>query len=194
MDLFHLKGKDYLLVIDYHSNYPEFCQLSAMTAEHVIAHTKAIFARHGIASTVISENGPQFSSQSFKEFAETYGFEHRTSSPLYPQSNGKAEKGVQIVKSLLKKAIENCEYPYLAILNYRASPLENGLSPAEMLMKRKLRTRLPAAKLRMEHSVSNIPKECQMNAYNRTAVPLKPLAQKKLCESDVMDSGDHWLK
>lgn len=80
MDLFQLKGKDYLLVIDYHSNYPEFCQLSTTTAEHVIAHTKVIFARHGIASTVKSDNGPQFSSQSFKEFAETYGFEHITHS------------------------------------------------------------------------------------------------------------------
>lgn len=68
----------------------------------------------------------------------------------------------------------------MAILNYRASPLEDGLSPAEMLMKRTLRTRLPAAKLRMEHSVSNIPKECQINAYNRTAVPLKPLAQEEI--------------
>lgn len=94
MDLFQLKSKDYLLLIDYHSNYPEFCQLSTTTAEHVIAHTKAIFARHGIPVPVMSDNGPQFSSQSFKEFAGTYGFEHVTSSPLYLQSNGKAEKGV----------------------------------------------------------------------------------------------------
>ena len=42
MDLFQLKGKDYLLLIDYHSNYPEFCQLSSTTAKHVIAHTKAV--------------------------------------------------------------------------------------------------------------------------------------------------------
>lgn len=34
MDLFQLKGKDYLLLIDHHSNYPEFCQLSSTMAEH----------------------------------------------------------------------------------------------------------------------------------------------------------------
>lgn len=47
-------------------------------------------------------------------------------------------------------------------------------------MKRKLRTRLPSVKHRMEHSVKHNPKECQINAYNRTAVPLKPLAQEEI--------------
>lgn len=120
------------------------------------------------------DNGTQISSQSFKEFAWTYGFEHITLSPLYPQSNGKAEKGVQIVEGY------SVEDPYQAIFNYRASPLANGLSPAEMLMKRKLRTRFPLAKRRKEHSATNNPKECQINAYNRTAVPLKPLAQEEI--------------
>lgn len=65
--------------------------------------------------TVISDNGPQFSSQCFKDFAEKYGFEHATLSPHYPQSNGLAEKGVQIVKHILKKAVENAEDPHFAI-------------------------------------------------------------------------------
>lgn len=180
MDLFHLKGKDYLLVIDYHSNYPEFTCLSDTTAERVVTHTKAIFARHGIPVTVISDNGPQFSSQCFKNFAEMYGFEHVTSSPHYPQSNGLAEKGVQIVKRILKKAAENAEDPYLAILNYRASPLENGLSPAEMLMRRKLRTRLPAATYRKEKYVTTSPNRRQIGLYDRTTKALGPLSQEDI--------------
>ena len=66
-----------------------------------------------------------------------------TSSPLYAQSNGKAEKGVHIVKQLLKKAQESNSDPYLALLSYRASPLEHGMSPAELLMGRRLRTTIP---------------------------------------------------
>lgn len=180
MDLFQLKDKDYLLLMDYHSNYPEFVQLTSTTSEQVIAKTKAIFARHGIPMTVISDNGPQFASQSFKDFAKSYGFEHITSSPLYPQSNGLAEKGVQIVKRLLKKATETGSDPYLAILNYRASPLENGLSPAEMLMNRKLRTRLPSVKHQMVRSSWNSANERQINHYNKTARPLNPLAQEEI--------------
>ncbi|GBN95672.1 hypothetical protein AVEN_186107-1 [Araneus ventricosus] len=38
------------------------------------------------------------------------------------------------------------ENPYLMMLVLRTTPLENGYSPAELLMGRKLRTNLPMAK------------------------------------------------
>ena len=82
-------------------------------------------------------------SREFSKFAEDYGFVHSTSSPKCPQSNGEAERGVQTVKSLLKKT-ENQDDPYLALLVYRSTPLSvSGYSPAELLMNRKLRTTLP---------------------------------------------------
>ncbi|KAL7856584.1 hypothetical protein SRHO_G00154830 [Serrasalmus rhombeus] len=87
----------------------------------------------------------------WQDFAETYDFKHVTSSPLYPQSIGKAEKGVYILKQLLKKASDSNPDPYLALLSYRASPLECGLFPAEPLMKRKLRTTLPSSPKQKKH-------------------------------------------
>ncbi|WP_419642208.1 integrase catalytic domain-containing protein [Thiolapillus sp.] len=99
---------------------------------------KAIFARQGIPEVVISDNGPQFNSRDFVKFSETYGFTHLTSSPLHPQGNGEAERAVQTVKKLPKKAYD----PYVALLNYRATLLQHGSSPAELLMVRKLRTKV----------------------------------------------------
>ena len=58
-----------------------------MTTEDVILLTKGIFARHGIPEVVVSDNGPQYSSEAYAEFARHYQFEHVTSSPRYPQSN-----------------------------------------------------------------------------------------------------------
>lgn len=78
----------------------------------------------------MSDNGPQFSGQAFATFAALYGFKHITSSPKFPQSNGEAERAVQTVKNLLKKAVD----PYMALLAYRATPLQNGYSPAQLLM------------------------------------------------------------
>ena len=84
------------------------------------------------------------------------------------------------MKHVLKKAEENAEDPQLAILNCRASPLENGLSPAEMLMNRKLGTRLPSATHQREKCVSTHPDVRRMELYNRTTKPLGPLIQEDI--------------
>ena len=55
-------------------------------------------ARHGIPDKIVSDNGPQFSSQEFKKFKDLYEFDHVTSSPTDPQSNGKAENAVKTVQ------------------------------------------------------------------------------------------------
>lgn len=58
MDLFSYKNKDYLVVVDYYSNYPEVCTLSNTHSSTIISHTKSIFARHGIPKVIVSDNGP----------------------------------------------------------------------------------------------------------------------------------------
>ena len=141
-DLFEWEGKQYLLVVDYYSRFVEIAKLAGSTATEVITHTKGIFARHGIPELVISDNGPQYSSAAYTQFARDYGFRHVTSSPLYPQGNGEAERAVRTVKELLRKQGD----PYLALLAYRATPLQCGYSPAELLMSRRLRTTVPATR------------------------------------------------
>ena len=113
--------------------------LSKLTSFAVIQQIKSVFAAQGIPDVVISDNGPQFASYEFTEFATEYGFTHVTSSPKHPQTNGEAERAVKTFKQLLKKNKD----PYMALLMYRASPLQNGFSPAELLMGRKLQTKTP---------------------------------------------------
>lgn len=119
-DLFHWKNHTYLLIVDYYSRYIEIARFDHLTAEQIIVHTKSIFARRGIPQEVISDNSPQYSSAEYANFAKTYGFEHKTSSPHYPQCNGEAERAVQTMKGLLKKASD----PYLALLAYCTTPLQ----------------------------------------------------------------------
>ena len=91
-DLFQFNGSTYLLVVDYFSRYPQVIKLNSTTSKTVISTLKCIFSHHGVPSVPMSDNGPQFDSSYMKDFANTYGFEHVTSSPHYPQSNGLAEK------------------------------------------------------------------------------------------------------
>ncbi|MGH0124947.1 UNVERIFIED_CONTAM: hypothetical protein FKN15_020833 [Acipenser sinensis] len=145
-DLFEWKNHTYLLVVDYYSRYVEIAKLTNATSPEVIQHLKSIFARHGIPEEVMSDNGPQYSAETFSLFAREYGFRHNTSSPRYPQSNGEAERTVRTIKNMLKKMKD----PYLALLAYRSTPLGQGHSTAELLMGRKIRSTLPMSSAQLE--------------------------------------------
>jgi hypothetical protein len=140
-DFFHFRGENYLLIVDRYSRFPEIAKVTSSTAEMVIVQFKSVFARHGIPETLLTDNGPPFSSLAFRQFAKAWGFRHDTSSPRYPQSNGMAERYVQTVKRMLEKSND----PYEALMNYRATPNQTtGKSPAQLLFSRRLRTRLAA--------------------------------------------------
>ncbi len=160
-DLFTLKGETHLLLVDYFSRYPEVIRLTTTTSQAIVTALKSIFSRHGIPETVLSDNGPQYSSQEFADFASAYQFDHVTSSPHYPQSNGLGERTVKTVKGLLK----NADDPYTALLSYRATPLPwCGISPAELLMGRKIRSSLPQSSVSLTPRWSYLPEFRQRDA------------------------------
>ena len=113
--------------------------LSSTSTSNTINHLSSIFARHGYPEELLTDNGPQFSSREFADFAASLGIKHSTSSPLYPQANGLAERSVQTIKRLLSSSSDH----YGALIAYRSTPLECGFSPAELLFSRRLRTTLP---------------------------------------------------
>lgn len=151
MDLFDFQGKTFIIVVDYYSRWVELRKLDNLSSGDTIAKLKSIFAVHGIPDLTVSDNGPQFASAEFRKFAAEFGFIHTTSSPRYPQSNGEAERAVRTVKHLLKKATD----PYTALLLYRATPQHNGLSPSELLMGRKLKTKIPTLPSNLRPALPN---------------------------------------
>ena len=143
-DLCQLHGKDYLVSVDYYSNFIEVDRLYSTSSSAIIHKLKAHMARHGIPERVVSDNGPQYSSEEFRRFAQQYEFEHVTSSLGYPQSNDKAESAVKQAKRIMEKAIAAKEDPYLALLAHRNTPSDGmTTSPAQRLFGRRTRIRLP---------------------------------------------------
>ncbi|CAB4024342.1 sec1 family domain-containing 2 [Paramuricea clavata] len=119
----------------------------------LVTYTKSIFARHRIPREVKSDNGPQYTSQEFGKFAQEWNIQHTTTSPYHPQANGLAERSVQTVKNLLNKANRDGRDPYVSILEYRNTPIDQVASPAQLLMSRRLRSVVPTTKSLLQPKV-----------------------------------------
>ncbi|XP_037928832.1 uncharacterized protein K02A2.6-like [Teleopsis dalmanni] len=142
----------YLVVIDAFSKWPEIIQTKSITATQTISSLKEIFARFGLPKTIVSDNGTQFVSHQFQEFLAENGISHIRSSPYYPMSNGQAERFVDTLKRALKKlngkgvTAANLQI-FLQV--YRSTPNkqnENSKSPAEVLLKRNICSKLDLIK------------------------------------------------
>ncbi|XP_059586308.1 uncharacterized protein LOC109285591 [Alligator mississippiensis] len=97
IDLFNVNDRNYMVTIDYYS-FGDVDYLEDTQARTVIRKLNAHFAWHGIPDILFSDNGPQYTSREFKQFCTKWKFQHKTLSPGYPQSNGKAESVVKTAK------------------------------------------------------------------------------------------------
>ena len=183
-DLFELDKDTCIVIVDYFSKFFEVKKISSSSSKTVVNILKENFSRYGIPVILKSDNSPAYLSSEFRDFANSYGFEHITSSPRYSQSMGFIEKYVQICKNLVKKSKKSNSDPYSAILEYRNTPIEGiNLSPTQMLMGRRTRTQLPVNEKLLNPQydgvkVQNALKEKQHTQkyyYDRGAKPLQQL-------------------
>ena len=184
VDLFELDGKDYLITVDYLSNFWEIDRLRDTRATTVIKSMKAHIARYGIPSLVFSDKGAQFTSSQFQQFAVDYDFVHDTSDPHHHQANGKVEAAVKTAKSILRKNKDGDQF--LALLNYRNTTSQNSnTSPAQKFFNRRTRTLLPILpsllrpKITLESDIKKMKKGqvIMKHYYDKKAKDLKPLGE-----------------
>lgn len=137
-------GHLYLIIVDAFSKWIEACIVPSTSAEATIKVLRTLFSTHGIPEHIVSDNGSGFASQDFALFLNENGIRHTRTSPYHPSTNGLAERAVQTIK----QGISKLQGPIQVrldrfLLSYRSTPhTSTGVSPAEFLMGRKLRTRL----------------------------------------------------
>ncbi|QQP41149.1 Transposon Tf2-6 polyprotein [Caligus rogercresseyi] len=147
-DLFLYEGREYLVITDKYSGWPEVydCGKSGVNTKDVEKAIARWMAALGVPVRLTTDGGPQFKGEAFKEFCRRWGILHDPSSPYHHIANGYAEAAVKSMKSLVKKVspdVRSSKF-FKALLTYRNTPRSDGLSPAERLYGRPARTSLPA--------------------------------------------------
>lgn len=145
-----LPSQDQLLVIvDYYSRYQEIKFLKSTTSSVIINHLIEMFARLGIPKSIRADNGPQFSSQEFKNFCIDNNITLLHTPPYWPQANGEVEN---MNRSILKRL----QIAHANKLNYKSELQKftmmynvtphgtTGKSPSELLFGRNIRDKIPS--------------------------------------------------
>ena len=73
-----------LTYIDMATRWPEAIPHKKTTTRIIIEQLNLIFSRNGFPSTIVSDNGPQFGSDSFKRFLKLKGIAHVKAFPYHP--------------------------------------------------------------------------------------------------------------
>ena len=141
-----------MVVIDEYSRYPEVEIISSVSGSTVLPRLDTIFARWGIPNNIKSDNGAPFMGGEFKEFAQSFGFEHHKIMPEHPEANGEVERFMRTLNRMIRSSVAarlnwRTRLPtFLRI--YRSTPHSSTkISPFEALTNRKMNCGLPCITL-----------------------------------------------
>ena len=134
----------YLIVVDNYTKWSEVLRCKRPTTGVTITFLHELFARFSVVDCLVSDNGTHFTSSDFKEFCDTFLIKHITTPPYHPRSNGLAERFVDTLKRILKKASgthsEKALQQFLRVYRITLNPnTPDATSPAEIMFARKIR-------------------------------------------------------
>ena len=167
-------GHMFLVVVDAHSKWLEVFQMPAATTRATIQQLQALFAQFGLPQTIVTDNGPCFSSEEFALFLKNNGILHLKSAPYHPSTNGLAERAVQTFKQGMKKFTDGDLRDRISrfLAHYRTTPhTTTGVCPAELLLGRRPRTRLDLLRPSVSTTVNH--KQCSRRKLMMTKLECK---------------------
>ena len=119
-----------------------------ITTETIASLMSKMFVTHGLPPSLRTDNGPQLISEHFEGYLEKNGIEHIRTTPLWPQANGEIERQNRSILRRLRisQAVSRDWRSQMDkfLIVYRSTPHSTtGVSPAELLFGRKIRTKIP---------------------------------------------------
>ena len=146
-----LNGKTYLVIVDAYSKWPEVFEMASTTSAKTIDTLRHVFAAHGLPDQLVSDNGPQFTSDEFTQFLRRNGIKHVRTAPYHPSTNGLAERFAKTLKKAILAGKGDGRSPQHKLssflLTYRSTPhAVTSVAPSVLLNNRSLKVVLDLVK------------------------------------------------
>ena len=172
--------------------------MGSTSAALTIVQLRKLFAQFGLPTTLVSDNGLQFTAQEFEDFCSSNGIKHIWVTPYHPSSISLAERAVRVVKEGLKKQNTSdtlTDRLSRVLISYRITPQSTTrIAPAELLFGRNLTSKLDLLKPSADKKRLDIVTKQQVQKQNHDK-------HSKGREFQIGDhvyvknrsSGDRWL-
>ena len=118
-----------------------------------------LFSTYGLPEQVVSDNGPQFTSEEFETSMKANGIKHVRVAPYHPASNGLAERLVRTFKQTMRTGKHDGLTPSHRLenflLTYHFTPhATTGEAPCSLFLGRIVQTRFDLLRPSLERRVS----------------------------------------
>ncbi|XP_049268078.1 uncharacterized protein K02A2.6-like [Rhipicephalus sanguineus] len=194
----------FLVLMDAHSKWVEVFVMTTTTSEKTVEKLRGVFAAYGLPEEIVTDNGPQFTSQHFATFLSRNGIRHSKSPPYHPVSNGSAERCVQTVKKDLfkqildeerkgdKKSMQHRIDQFL--FSYRNTPSSTtGETPAQIFLSWQPRTRLSLLHPDMEQRMREKGEQAKLHADQKRG-PWRDFSEgDQVLVKGLRPDDDKWL-
>ena len=130
-----MEGFYFLIIIDSKSKFLDAHVSKQLTSARTVELLRKTFCNFGLPDEIVSDNGPCFISKDFKSFVDSNRIKHNLIAPYHPQSNGLAERAIQVFKKLfLKYKTGDMNMKLCRLLYHYRTTLQSttGHSPAEL--------------------------------------------------------------
>ena len=192
-----VEGVMYLVIVDSYSKWVEVEPMRSTTTEKTLDVLRMLFARYGLPKHLVSDNGPQFTSTAFTQCMQANGIRHSRSAPYHPATNGAAERVVQTFKNFLRTGKDDSgsqtqKLAQFLLVNRTTPHSTTGVPPANLFLKRSLRTRLDIMRPSVDDKV-NIQQERQKRYHDSRAQDREIEAGQEVMARNFRD-GPKWVK
>ena len=169
--------------------------MTSSTTEKTLEVLESLLSRYGLPWQLVSDNGPQFTAFEFEECMRANGIKHLLSAPYHPATNGEAERFVQTFKKSLRAGKDDSgtvpQKLARFLLTFQTTP--HAMAPAELFLKRQVRTQLDLLKPSVEGHVRD--RQMEQKRYHDRHVQERsfqvgqPVLARKLREGEKFVRG-----